>query len=75
VSAVRVNVPGEPVRFEDLGPSTPAPLRGFSHRPDGIPAGRIARPLPAPEPADQRRAESLARYARAYRARQREAVA
>ena len=45
MSALRIATP-DGIRFVDLGPAAPAPLRGFRHRPHGIPGGSFCRPLP-----------------------------
>lgn len=66
----RISTP-DGIRLIDLGAQRAVPLPGYSHRGHAVPGGSLARPLPAPEPEDRHRAESLARYARAYRARQR----
>ena len=71
MSALRFATP-DGIRFVDLGPATPAPLRGFSHRPHGVPGGSFCRPLP--EPDDQRgsiarRRAQVAEAAARYRAR------
>ena len=75
MSALRISGP-DGIRLVDLGPATPAPLRGFSHRPHGIPGGSFCRPLPTPEreQTDKRRAQVAAAAAR-YRARQAEEAA
>jgi hypothetical protein len=78
------HAPGCP---HDLGPASPAPLRGFSHRGHTVPGGSFARPLPAreapltrplPEGASEEvrayehRLQQLRLAARRYRARKRE---
>ena len=72
MSALRFATP-DGIRLTDLGPSAPAPLRGFSHRPHGIPGGSFCRPLPVPEPTVARRAQ-LAQAAARYRAARRVAL-
>ena len=78
MSALRLASPTQPVRFIDLGPATPAPLRGFSHRPHGIPGGSFCRPLPEPDDrrgSTERRRSQVAEAAARYRARAKEATA
>jgi len=46
----------------DLGPAAPAPLRGFSHRPHGIPGGSFCRPLPSTPDGREVRPELRAKW-------------
>lgn len=60
----------------DLGPASPAPLRGFSHHGHSVTGGSFVRPLPpvrpeVPEDGPERRRAQVAAAAARYRARQR----
>ena len=74
MSALRIRCPDGSAHDIDLGPAAPAPLRGFSHRPHGIPGGSFCRPLPEPDDRRRRRSQ-VAEAAARYRARAKEATA